>query len=43
MKSFLRSCASMMSGPKDEEIGQSRVGLYTVGFLPETWLKGPSL
>jgi hypothetical protein len=35
MKNFLKSCGSMMTGVK--EIGKARVGLYTLGFLPETW------
>lgn len=35
MKDFLKSCGSMMTGSK--KIGNSRVGLYTIGFCPETW------
>ena len=40
MKSFLRSCASMQTGP--DNVGLARVGLYTIGFMPETWLQGPA-
>lgn len=38
MKNFLRSSASMQTGL--DYIGCARVGLYTIGFIPETWLKG---
>ena len=43
MQDFLKSCASMMTGPSDEQLKKARVGLYTIGFIPETWLKGPAL
>jgi len=53
MKEFLAACASMQSGIRsnpaasDGEISPTslhgaRVGLYTIGFMPESWLKnGP--
>ena len=41
MQNFLKSAASMMSG--SQEIGKAKVGLYTIGFIPETWFKGNNL
>ena len=41
MQNFLKSCASMQTG--EDYIGYARVGLYTIGFIPELWLKGPAL
>ena len=43
MKDFLTSAASMFTGSSDDELGQARVGLYTIGFIPETWMNGTSL
>lgn len=55
MREFLAACASMQAGIRDTSTGagpgaieqgslhQARVGLYTIGFMPESWLKnGPS-
>ncbi|GAG33143.1 unnamed protein product [marine sediment metagenome] len=43
MKEFLKSCGSMMTGTDANAIGKSRVGLYTVGFLPSTWWTKPGV
>ncbi|MCP3681185.1 MAG: hypothetical protein GY861_00710, partial [bacterium] len=43
MQQFLKSAASMMGGAEGHQIGSTRVGLYTIGFIPETWLRGPTL
>lgn len=43
MQEFLKSCGSMMGGKEGHQIGSTRVGLYTIGFIPETWLTGPTL
>jgi len=36
IREFLRSSAALMCGP--DHMHQARVGLYTIGFMPESWI-----